>query len=124
MIIKNFKKLKKRGGESLIEILISLAIIGLILPELFFMPSGILKSIIELRRSDAQHYAAKYWLSRLPDANNISYAKLQAMPTQTPDGKIKFNLISCNKINNNSFKIILEIKDIKSNKIFTLEAVI
>ncbi|MBR1418193.1 MAG: hypothetical protein IJ576_04420, partial [Synergistaceae bacterium] len=115
MIIKNFKKLKKRGGESLIEILISLAIIGLILPELFFMPSGILKSIIELRRSDAQHYAAKYWLSRLPDANNISYAKLQAMPTQTPDGKIKFNLISCNKINNNSFKIILEIKDIKSN---------
>ena len=124
MIIKNFKKLKKRGGESLIEILISLAIIGLILPELFFMPSGILKSIIELRRSDALNYAAQYWLSRLPDANNISYAKLQAMPTQTPDGKIKFNLISCNKINNNSFKIILEIKDIKSNKIFTLEAVI
>ena len=124
MIIKNFKKLKKRCGDSLIEILISLAIISLILPGLFFMPSGILRSIIELRRSDALNYASQYWLSRLPDANNISYAKLQAMPTQTPDGKIIFNLISCTQINNNSFKIILEIKDIKANKIFTLEAVI
>ncbi|MBQ3377948.1 MAG: hypothetical protein IJG62_06720 [Synergistaceae bacterium] len=118
---KNFLKHK---AESLIEILIAITIIALILPGIFFMPTGILKSIIELRRHDALSYAAQFYISRLPELGDITEAKILNMPTQTPDGKINFNLISCTKINNNSFKIILEIKELSSNKSFTLEHII
>ena len=118
------KKFLKHKAESLIEVLIAVTIIALILPGIFFMPSGILKSIIELRRNDALNYAAQFYISRLPELDEISEAKILNMPTQTPDGKINFNLISCVKINNNSFKIILEIKELSSNKILKLEHII
>lgn len=112
------KILKAKSGESLIESLAAVTIISILLPSLFLLPAGILKSIQALKHSDTCRYAAQFWFSRLPDFKNIKNisdvkSKLNAMPDYTPDKSAKFNLRECTAEADGSFKIILEIQDLK-----------
>lgn len=107
------KKIKKHTGETLIEILAAMTIISIILPSLFYLPSGILKSVIALRRNDTCCWGAQFWFSRLPDFKLINESAIRAMPDSTPDGSVKFNLRECTAQADGTIKIVLEIQNVK-----------
>ncbi|MBR1672579.1 MAG: hypothetical protein IJ702_06605 [Fretibacterium sp.] len=74
-----------RRGESLMEALMALVILGLILPLAFQSLWSGQEGLERLRRRDTCLYAAQWWFNRLPRNGSLS-----DMPRTTPGGDVLF----------------------------------
>ena len=79
---------RTRRGEALVEILVASLVLALILPAVFQSLSGALRAQEGLRRLDVCRYGAQWWFSRVPRPASVE--RLRAMPTETPDGTVRF----------------------------------
>ena len=75
-----------RRGESLVEVLAALLILGLVLPTIFQALWSGQMGALRLQRRDTCLSAAQWWFNRLPRSGEPA-----DMPRTTPDGDIRFS---------------------------------
>lgn len=68
----------RRCGETLVELLVALFVLGLVLAGVMQSLADGLRTVDRLRRMDACQYGAQWWLSRLP--RPVGTSGLAAMP--------------------------------------------
>ncbi|MCR4817674.1 MAG: prepilin-type N-terminal cleavage/methylation domain-containing protein [Fretibacterium sp.] len=74
-----------RRGETLVELLMTLFILGLILLPVFQGLWSGQTGVLRLRRRDDCLYAAQWWFNRLPKTNSLA-----GMPKAAPCGEPRF----------------------------------
>ena len=74
-----------KRGETLTELLMTLLILGLVLPPVFQGLWSSQTGALRLRRRDACLYAAQWWFNRLPQTGSLSN-----MPKEAPGGTPHF----------------------------------
>ncbi|MCR5346330.1 MAG: hypothetical protein K6E38_00985 [Fretibacterium sp.] len=75
-----------KRGETLTECLMTLFILGLILPPVFLGLWSLQTGIERIRRREACLYAAQWWVNRLPRTGS-----LDSMPASAPGGNPRFS---------------------------------
>ena len=61
----------KRRGETLVELLMTLVILGLVLPSVFQGLWSGQTGVLRLRQRDDCLYAAQWWFNRLPKTDSL-----------------------------------------------------
>ena len=74
-----------KRGETLVELLMTLVILGLVLPPVFQGLWSGQTGALRLRRRDACLYAAQWWFNRLPKTDSLA-----DMPKTAPGGEPHF----------------------------------
>ena len=75
----------KRRGETLVELLMTLVILGLVLPSVFQGLWSGQTGVLRLRQRDDCLYAAQWWFNRLPKTGSLAW-----MPRKLPGGEPHF----------------------------------
>ena len=81
--------MRRRGGDTLVEVLVSLLILALVLPSLFSALGVGLLGSSGLRAADDRLYGAQWWFNRLQ--RPVRPAVLSAMPRSLPGGGLDFS---------------------------------